>query len=289
MKTWRVRSGAAAGWCLALLLVAASSTPVWGQLNKTQHDDGWILAAAHTQGLEGSIWRTDLWVRFEGYGGGTITLKFCRSGVDNTGVPGYDVVLDSDTMMVYVEDVVEHFLHVGDAGWLGAIHYTTNAAAQVYARVYSTSADGRKTYGQLVEGIPTSDMSLSYATSGYPGTQEDQWMFALKHTADNRYRVNIGLVNPTAVASEFNIVMFDAQGHFSGGSSTYQYVQVPPFSMVQLNDPYGNITGGEWSSNVVRVEASADGSGAFAYASVVDNATNDAFFVRGVKLMRPNE
>ena len=30
-------------------------------------------------------------------------------------------------------------------------------------------------------------------------------------------------------------------------------------------------------------------SGNFAYASVVDNATNDAFFVRGVKRMFPNE
>jgi hypothetical protein len=288
MKMGRVRSGAVAGWCCALLLIAASSTPVWGQLNQTQHDDGWILAAAHTPGLEGSIWRTDLWVRFRGYGGGTITLRFCRSGVDNTGAPGYDVVLDSETQTVYVEDVVEHFLHVGDTGWLGAIHYTTNADAQVYARVYSTSTDGRKTYGQLVEGIPTSDMSLSYETSGYPGTQEDQWMFALKHTADNRYRVNIGIVNPTAVASRFWVNMFDATNDSPGGPDSMT-VQVPPFSMIQLNDPFAGVDGGEWSANIVRVEAEAAGSGALAYASVVDNATNDAFFVRGVKLMRPDE
>ncbi len=289
MKTWRVRSGAAAGWCCALLLMAASSTPLLGQLNQTLHNDGWILAAAHAPGLEGSIWRTDLWIRIGGYSGGTVTLRFCRSGVDNTGAPGYDVELTSDMRMVYIEDVVEHFLHVGDTGWLGAIHYTATSDVQVYARVYSTSADGRKTYGQLVEGIPTSDMSMANQTPGYPGTQEGQWMFALKHTADNRYRVNIGMVNPTAVASQFNVVMFDTHDEFPGGSSTYQYVEVPPFSMIQLNDPFGSLTGGEWSTNIVRVEAITDGSGAFAYASVVDNATNDAFFVRGVKLMRPNE
>jgi len=35
--------------------------------------------------------------------------------------------------------------------------------------------------------------------------------------------------------------------------------------------------------------AEEPGSGAFGYASVVDNATNDAYFVRGVKLMEPEE
>jgi hypothetical protein len=29
----------------------------------------------------------------------------------------------------------------------------------------------------------------------------------------------------------------------------------------------------------------ADGTGAFGYLSVVDNATNDAYFVRGIKRM----
>ena len=46
-------------------------------------------------------------------------------------------------------------------------------------------------------------------------------MFAIKHTADNRYRVNIGIVNPTAVASRFGVNMFDAtnDAFFSVGSS----------------------------------------------------------------------
>jgi hypothetical protein len=35
------------------------------------------------------------------------------------------------------------------------------------------------------------------------------------------------------------------------------------------------------------VRCKTDGAGGFAYASVVDNATNDAFFVRGVKKMAP--
>jgi hypothetical protein len=33
------------------------------------------------------------------------------------------------------------------------------------------------------------------------------------------------------------------------------------------------------------VEAESEGTGAFGYISVVDNATNDAYFVRGIKTM----
>jgi hypothetical protein len=40
---------------------------------------------------------------------------------------------------------------------------------------------------------------------------------------------------------------------------------------------------GEWSDKQIRIEVEEEGSGAFGYLSVVDNATNDAYFVRGIK------
>jgi hypothetical protein len=114
-------------------------------------------------------------------------------------------------------------------------------------------------------------------------------MFAMKHTAGGRYRVNIGMVNPTAVATRFWVSVFDETGNFPPGWSGGFEVQMPPFSMRQLNDPFADVNGGEWSQFIARVEADTPGSGAFGYASVVDNATNDAFFVRGVKLLGPDE
>jgi len=159
---------------------------------------------------------------------------------------------------------------------------------QVYARVYSISPDGSRTYGQVIEGIPTADMSMSFNDPGYPGTKEHQWMFAMKHTADGRYRVNIGMVNPTPVATLFLVSIFDATGNSPPGFNETE-VMLPPFSMRQLNDPFDEINGGEWSQYIARVSTETPGSGAFGYASVVDNATNDAFFVRGVKLMEPDQ
>jgi hypothetical protein len=277
--------------CLAALVVSIglpATAPA--QLNQTLHQDGWILAASHAPGLQGSIWRTDLWVHARTYGTGSATLTFCEAGENGTDAQEYALEFGDGENIVYVEDVVDHFLHVGGGSWLGAIHYVSDLPVQVYARVYSISPDGSRSYGQVIEGIPTADMSMAYNDPGYPGTEEDQWMFAMKHTADGRYRVNIGMVNPTAVATPFFVSIFDATGNYPpGGGDPSVEVQMPPFSMRQLSDPFADISGGEWSNYIVRVEAGAAGSAAFGYASVVDNATNDAFFVRGTKQMTPAE
>jgi len=237
---------------------------------------------------EGSIWRTDLWVMGQTYGGGTVTLTFCESGEDNTAAEGHIIRFGEPGNIVFIEDVVDHFLDVGDSSWVGAIHYTANVEVQVYARIYSISADGSASFGQLVEGIPTSDMTIPHSDPAFPGTREDQWVFAMRHTADDRFRVNIGVVNPTGVTARIGIGLFNSEGEYPAGDR-YRFVTVPPFSMVQLSDPFADIDGGEWSTHVVRFETGTDGAGLFGYASVVDNATNDAFFVRGVKRYAPDE
>lgn len=272
---------------IATVILIGLASPASAQLNKTLHYDGWILAAAHAPGLNGSIWRTDLWIRLHN-GAGTVTLYFNQSDQDNTTVRGHDIQIDHTSRQVYIEDVVDHYLGTGGGSWVGAIHYTSTSPAQVYARVYSVSADGSASYGQVIEGIPTVDMSMPYTADDYPGTKEDQWMFALKHTADNRYRVNIGVVNPTAVEATCPVSIFDETGNRPPGDGTSFSIVVPPYSLVQLSDPFGDVNGGEWNTYTVRVESQTLESGVFAYGSVVDNATNDAYFVRGVKMFTPD-
>jgi len=285
----RTATGASIAWyaalCgLTLMALTVLPTPASAQLNKTMHADGWILAAAHAPGLQGSIWRTDLWVRFQS-SGGSVTLTFCQSDVDNTDAETFEI--EANVYGVYIEDVVDHFLGVGEGSWLGAIHYVANNNVQVYARVYSVSPDGSRSYGQLIEGIPTADMSMSYQTPGYPGTKEDQWMFAVKHTSDGRFRVNVGAVNPTGIEGDFHFQIFDETGNNPPNNQSYT-LTIPPYSMIQLSDPFADVNGGNWNIYTIRVEAATEDSGVFGYASAVDNATNDAFFVRGVKRYSPD-
>jgi len=181
--------------------------------------------------------------------------------------------------------VIGSLLGVTSGSWVGAIHYTSNVQIQAAARIYSVSADGRASYGQLAEGIPTADMSPHWEQGG---AWQAQWMFAAKHTADGRFRVNVGVVNPTAIEAEYGVQMYDATGNHPGGPSVVM-LTVPPMSMVQLSDPFADVAGGEWHDMVIRMICHTEGAGGFAYASVVDNATNDAYFLRGAKKLFPDE
>jgi len=266
---------------LATLLVVGRAS---AQLNQTRHNDGWILAAVHAPGYNGSIWRTDLWIVLARSEENTsMTLYFNRSGRDNGDVHGIQVDLVEGQEVYYFEDVVDEFLHIGGGSWLGAIHYMCNENVQVWARVYSISPDGRASYGQMIEGIPTADASPD---SDPWDADTQQWLYAMKHTADGRYRVNIGVVNPSNVAATYSLVIYDRTGNNSDGNVS---VEVPPFSMVQLSDPFAGAYGGDWDDVVIRIRTITENASTFAYASVVDNATNDAFFVRGVKRMTPDE
>ena len=270
------------------VLLLGGAIPAEAQLNATAHDDGWVLAAAHTPGREGSIWRTDVWVRFVSSvtDDTELTFYFNPTEQDNTLATGQVVTLNSGQEVYHFEDVVFDFLGDDGEDWLGAIHYVANANVQVWARIYNIDEDQTESFGQLVVGIPTSDMSPY--TDPFDADRQ-QWMVAMQHTGDERFRVNVGVVNPTGVPTRYLVRMFDeTNNNPPPGSSVSVEVDVPPFSMVQLGDPFADVNGGDWSNYQIRVETDTPDGGAFAYASVVDNATNDAFFVRGVKLLTPD-
>jgi len=257
------------------------------QVNQPFHKDGWIIAAAHAPGKHGAIWRTDLWVAIadSSPSSHTFSFQFCRSGQDNTTVEAHDISLTPGTEVYYFEDVLDQFLSIGGGSWVGAIHYVSSTNVQVWARVYSISSDGTRSYGQLVEGIATSDMSPDQDPWD---KREHQWIFPVKHTADGRFRVNVGILNPTGVPSHYSVRAFDATGN-SGTGEASRELEVPPYSMIQLLDPFANAYDGEWSTVKIRVTCITEGGGTLAYASVIDNATNDAYFVRGVKLLPLDE
>jgi len=259
----------------ALVVAIVAGVPASAQLNEPLHRDGWILAAARAPGLHGSIWRTDLWVVADG-ADQSISFEFCEAGKDGRNAEAHVFTMTNGDRVAYIEDVVGHFLGVGSSSWVGAIHYTSPVAVQVWARVYSIDAEGTASYGQLVEGQPTASAST------YNGTwdsNDHQFLYPIKHTADGRYRVNIGILNPTAVATEYWVALNDSSNERREGI----WVVVPPMSLVQLTDPFADVDGGEWSDYLVWISCSSEGCGSFGYASVVDNATNDAYFVPGIQ------
>jgi hypothetical protein len=207
---------------LACALAITPALPGAAQLNQPLHRDGWILAAARAPGAQGSIWRTDLWI-YASSANAAVTLRFCRSGEDGSSAAEHVVSLTDGRVVMHIEDVVERFLGVGSQAWLGTIHYSSSMDIQVWARVYSISADGSRSFGQLIEGIPTAHASPD-ATPWE--SMDHQWMFAMKHTADGRFRVNIGIVNPSDVASDYWLDMYAADSSHLDS----RVIPVPPLS-----------------------------------------------------------
>jgi len=269
---------------LALFVMEGTAT---AQLNQPLHQDGWISAAAHAPGLHGSIWRTDIWIYCKS-GSWSVDLYFGRSGQDNTDVIPFHIEAEGGAHVLHFEDVVEQFLEVGAGAWVGSIHYTSDFQIQVWARVYSISPDGRHSYGQVIQGIPTADMSPDVPTEGY--SRVHQHLCAMKHTADGRFRVNIGILNPTGVAAYYRVEMFGPDGNYSlPGLPSSIPVEVPPYSMMQLSDPFAAINGGDWDNAIIQVLCDTVGAGTLAYASVVDNNTNDAYFTPAFKVLSPDD
>ncbi len=282
MKTMMEKVLVTAVILLVLFVIEGTAT---AQLNQPLHEDGWISAAAHAPGLQGSIWRTDLWI-YCSEGSSSVDLFFCPSGHDNTDV--VPIRVETGSLVMHFEDVVEHFLEVGSGTWVGSIHYTAEANIQVWARVYSISPDGSRSYGQVIQGIPTADMSPDVPTD--TNFRVHQHLCAMKHTADGRFRVNIGILNPTGVAAHYRVEMFGPDGNYSlPGLPAAIPVEVPPFSMNQLSDPFGAINDGDWNNAIIQVLCDTVGAGTLAYASVVDNATNDAYFTPAFKVLSPGD
>ncbi len=91
-------------------------------------------------------------------------------------------------------------------------------------------------------------------------------MWGAKHTADDRFQVYIGIVNPTATEAEYDIIAYGSDFNFLADfGCANDHVRVPPFSMVQLSDPLAGWQGGEWSAASIVVKCKTDGAGGFAY------------------------
>ena len=87
----------------------------------------------------------------------------------------------------------------------------------------------------------------------------------------------------------YRVIAYAVDGNCPPDGCMGVSVSVPPYSMIQTSDPFADWQGGEWSMALIQAKCRTDGAGGFAYASVVDNATNDAFFVRGVKMLGPED
>lgn len=148
---------------------------------------------------------------------------------------------------------------------------------QMWTRTYIVTPSGIGTYGQLIPAIPLT--SQQAAGGVIPKQYLPGLHFGPKGSA-SKFRTNIGLVNPSAAAATITMGFLDKDGLPVG--ETFN-TTVEPYSLIQVNDgAIRNSVPLIDPAKAYTVELTTTAAGLMAYASIVDNTSNDPVFVQAV-------
>jgi hypothetical protein len=216
----------------------------------------WVPVAAHNPGLKGSQWRSDLGLLNAGSAAANVQLEFFGSGglvTNTTYVPaGAQSILT---------DVVGQ---VGASGQ-GALRVTSDVPLKVTSRTYNLVAGDAECYPDGTQG---QNYPAIAAGEGLGGGQS-AYISGLTENAS--YRSNIGLVNAGSAAATVLVELYDGVG----GKLNDYTVNLAPGEWKQETQPFKNRAGQTAMDRGYAKVTVTTGSGAFAFASVVDNITND--------------
>ncbi len=210
----------------------------------------WIAAAAHSIGAHDSVWRTDLSLLNLSGGPATAEIIF-RRGDGATAVLPVNVL---DGRQILLNDAVAQ---LGMAG-SGSIEIHSDRPLLASSRTYNAGADG--TFGLFLDGVPMDQMVEAGKTVWLPQLRQDE-----------AFRTNIGLLNTGATTARVRIVLHDA----TGDELAVKRKQLSPGSWLQLPEPFRRLADRNDIVAGYATVAVESGGGVIAYASVIDNATND--------------
>jgi CubicO group peptidase (beta-lactamase class C family) len=210
----------------------------------------WIAAAAHGSGVHGSVWRTDLYLLNLSGSPATTEIIFRRSDGATAVLP----IIVPDDRQVRLSDIVAQLGMVGS----GSIEIHSDRPLLASSRTLNSGVDG--TFGLFLDGV-----TAEAAADG----SDTVWLPQLRQ--DEAFRTNIGIFNSGDVDARVRISLYDT----SGNELVSKWQTLIPYAWVQLQEPFSRLAGrNDIDSGSASVEV-ASGHGVIAYASVIDNATND--------------
>ena len=222
----------------------------------------YLPGAANTPGFNGSRWTTDLEIHNCGEDAASYTVELLVSGQANDSPSAVAFELAPD-MSVRYRDVVGDLF---DTDGTGALRVTA-VGGDVMATAHTRTEDSGGFYGQYIEGMDAADAM---------GDGTELRIIQLENSS--AARTNIGVVSACAIPMTVDIGLFEADGTPAG----QRQLELEPFGTTQTNDLFNSLTGmaEEAGGDMYAVITSATPGGAcFAYASVVDNGTNDPIFI----------
>lgn len=220
-----------------------------------------ISVTTQTNGVGGTAWRTELSIFNAGTSGASVTMLFLPGAGGS--VISRNVFLAPQQSITYGNTLLELFGVPNGAGAV-AIEATsagTSAQLRISSRTYTNGSNG--TYGQAVPDVASLDKTL-YIT----GMQSNA-----------AFRTNVGLVNRGTSDMAATLTLYDASGATVGTAN----VTVPAsnFSQQPLASYFPAVSGRSY--DVLSMRVAADAAEALsAYASVIDNTSQDPIYVQAV-------
>src|ERR1051325_5449496 len=221
-----------------------------------------VSAAAQTNGAGGSVWRTELTIFNPGNEPAFGQFIFLPSAGGS--VQARPLYLLGKQSVTYANALLELFGMSSGAGALAieAQSTTSTPNLKITSRTFTTGSTG--TYGQAVPQVSDGALQQSLYLTGME--------------SDTAFRTNIGLVNRSNDSVGVQLTLVDANGHTLATST----VVVAPnnFSQAALSAFFPSVTG-NYPTLSMRIAAGAPGA-ISAYASVLDNSTQDPVYIQAV-------
>lgn len=232
-----------------------------------------VPAVASAEGARSSYWKTDLQIfnfqdEIQEY-----TIVFTPPQMDGTTSPYKVTGTINPYELKIFNDIVKNTFGLDHVA--GGIQVISDKGLIATARTYTYSEAG--TYGQFVKGYTLNDAIGKDSKSYFTRQNEVAHIAYLINSI--AYRTNVGFMEVLGKNVTVNVTLFDSQNNQLGTAN----FDLLPKGFLQVNDIFSslNISG---FYNPARAEFRVSGDGAvFAYASIVDNNSNDAIFVPAIK------
>ena len=217
----------------------------------------WLLpSSARIGGAGGAFYTTDLTVANTGVTEAAIFLRFLGHDADGRSGPERSFLLAPGRSVTWA-DVLGLF-GLGEA-W-GAVQLRSASPSLVPTSQTSTPGGGG-TFGQSVPLVSETELIRSGASRTIPAVREDA-----------SFRTNLVLANGTESAADVDVSLVSEEGAVLGS----RRFPLPPLGMTQVTRVVRElgVTAGVAGARLVLSTPTA-GAGFAAYASVIDNRTND--------------
>jgi len=219
-------------------------------------DSAWVIpSTARATGAGGAFYTTDLTVANRGAVDAAFTVKFLGHDQDGTSGSEQTFSLAAGKLVTY-DDVLGSLF--GVTSGFGAVRVTSGAPSlQVVAQTSTPGAGG--TFGQSVPSATASDLIGAEPRSILPVRD------------DAGSRTNLIVVNTSAIAAGLSVSLVGKDGVVLWTQSlTFRPLEMRQLSRVAL---FGRVT--SVVDGMLVLSTPTPGAAFAAYASVIDNATND--------------